>query len=329
MAPQPPGDPAAPDEGMTLGEVLAILLAVGWIAVSAWYFFVMTKESSGTDPLRFVMMLLAVFLPVAVIWVALTAARSARIMREESRRLQAAIDGLRKSVIDERQARVKAEQAVTQSPAVEKHLSRLASATKATEEVLATFTSTRPRSAARGRGAPPPPEAEPPLPLGTPAVDAPPLAHADFIRALNFPENEEDDEGFSALRRVMRDRTARQLIQSSQDVLTLLSQDGIYMDDLHPDRARPEIWRRFAAGERGRAVADLGGIRDRSCLALTMGRMREDTVFRDAAHHFLRQFDKSLSAFETEATDEELALLGETRTARAFMLLGRVTGAFD
>ena len=32
--------------------------------------------------------------------------------------------------------------------------------------------------------------------------------------------------------RTARDRNASQLVQASQDVLTLLSQDGIYMDDL-------------------------------------------------------------------------------------------------
>jgi len=101
------------------------------------------------------------------------------------------------------------------------------------------------------------------------------------------------------------------------------------MDDLQPDRARPEVWRRFARGERGKSIAALGGIRDRSSLALTAGRMREDTIFRDAAHHFLRRFDKTLVAFEAQATDPELSEFVDTRTARAFMILGRVTGTFD
>ena len=100
------------------------------------------------------------------------------------------------------------------------------------------------------------------------------------------------------------------------------------MDDLRPDMARPEIWRRFAQGERGRVVAQLGGIRDRSSLALTSGRMRQDPIFRDAAHHFLRRFDAMIVDFEKSATDQELSELSETRTARAFMLLGRVAGVF-
>jgi len=93
---------------------------------------------------------------------------------------------------------------------------------------------------------------------------APPVEGDDLIRALNFPETADDEEGFAALRRAMQDRNAAQLIQAAQDILTLLSQDGIYMDDLRPDRARPEIWRMFGQGSRGRAVAALGGIRDRS-----------------------------------------------------------------
>lgn len=100
------------------------------------------------------------------------------------------------------------------------------------------------------------------------------------------------------------------------------------MDDLVPDRARPEIWRRFAEGQRGRPIATLGGIRDRSSLALTAARMRNDPIFRDAVHHFLRKFDQVFSAFEKTATDQEIAALAETRTARAFMLLGRVAGVF-
>ena len=118
-------------------------------------------------------------------------------------------------------------------------------------------------------------------------------------------------------------------MQAAQDVLTLLSEDGVYMDDLAPDLARPEIWRRFAEGERGREVAALGGIRDREALARTSSRMREDPIFRDAAHHFLRLYDKAIARFDAVATDAEILNFADTRSSRAFMLLGRVAGAFD
>ena len=45
--------------------------------------------------------------------------------------------------------------------------------------------------------------------------------------------------------------------------------------------------------------------------------------------NFLRQFDSVFTEFETNASDEEVLGFAETRTARAFMLLGRVAGTFD
>ena len=57
--------------------------------------------------------------------------------------------------------------------------------------------------------------------------------------------------------------------------------------------------------------------------------MKEDPIFRDTAHHFLRRFDRMFQDFEATATDAEITALSETRTARAFMLLGRVAGSFD
>ena len=285
-----------------------------------------STTSDRFDSLRFILIMIAIFMPVAMIWVAAMASRSARVMREESTRLQAAIDGMRKTYLETRGA------GAGMQPTVEKKLNEIAQATRKTETTVATFASSRPTqqklqiTGVKVAVA----DDQPKLALGTSAEDiAVPLPNGDLIRALNFPDSDQDTRGFDALRRALKDRNARQLVQAAQDILTLLSQDGIYMDNLRPDRARPEIWRRFANGERGRAMAALGGVRDRSSLTLTSGRMREDTIFRDAAHHFLRRFDKTLIGFEPEATDEEIAALSETRTARAFMLLGRVTGAFD
>ncbi|PIE10173.1 MAG: hypothetical protein CSA72_09215 [Rhodobacterales bacterium] len=315
---------------VTSVDVIAVALSVVWLLMAAIFFLTLPRDPDAeTDPLRVVIVMLAVFMPVAMIWVAAAAAKAARIMRAESVRLHAAIDGMREVVLADRKERVSATQS---GPVVEKTLKEIAHTARQTENVLATFSTTRKAPSKPALPAPSGGEAtdQPALALGTRAEDMqPPLANGDLVRALNFPDSAEDEAGFAALRRALAHREPAKLIQASQDVLTLLSQDGIYMDDLNPDRARPEYWRRFAQGERGGAVAALGGVRDRSCLAMTAGRMREDTIFRDAAHHFLRMFDQLLEKFEPEASDEELAALAETRTARAFMLLGRVTGAFD
>ncbi|MEM9637566.1 MAG: hypothetical protein AAGA94_07965 [Pseudomonadota bacterium] len=320
-------------EGISSIEIAALVLSGIWLFGSIVFFLILPDASDvaeGFGGLRFVMIMLAVFMPVGMIWVAATAARSSRIMREESQRLQAAIDAIRHAYIAQNQSG-----AMGPEPAsVARKLDEIAEAARKTETVLATFTTRREQDRAAPAPAPTPAEPtredQPALELGTQAADmAPPLAVEDFIRALNFPETAEDEAGFSALRRALKDRSAAQLIQAAQDVLTLLSQDGIYMDDLLPDRARPEVWRQFGQGARGRPIAALGGVRDRSSLALTAGRMKQDPIFRDAAHHFLRRFDKTFAEFETTATDGEISALAETRTARAFMLLGRVAGTFD
>ena len=64
-------------------------------------------------------------------------------------------------------------------------------------------------------------------------------------------------------------------------------------------------------------------------LALTAARMKNDTIFRDAAHHFLRLFDRMMTRFAGIAEDADITEFADTRTARAFMLLGRVAGTFD
>ncbi len=328
--------------GISPGEIIAAALSLLWLVGCAVFFLALGGSTEASpdggptaDPLRLVMTLLAVFMPVAMIWVGTSAARSARIMREESARLQAAIDGMRHTYLQQQQSGGLG-QGVSN---VERKLDQIAQAQRQAESAIATFTSTRPSVTPALQSKPnatTPPStidescAQPGLELGTTAAElAPPLSLPDFIRAMHFPENADDREGFRALRRALEDHQVAGLVRAAQDVLTLLSQDGIYMDDLRPDMARPEFWRKFAAGERGRAIAPLGGVRDRSSLALSAGRMRKDPVFRDAAHHFLRKFDHIYTGFEQGATDQDIAAMAETRTARAFMLLGRVTGTFD
>lgn len=319
-------------ERITSVEVIALGMTVVWLlAVAILFLFLepLPPSETGGGVLNVLMVLLAIFMPVGMIWVAATAARSNKMIREESQRLQTAIDAVRQAYVAQNQS-----SSVVTQPSVARKLEEIAAAQRKAETVMAKFSSTR--QASPSQVASPKPVAsdheqdQVALPLGTPAEEIqPPLSTEDFIKAMNFPEDAEDKVGFAALRRALKDRKTAQLVQASQDVLTLLSQDGIYMDDLRPDMARIETWRRFAAGERGRPIAALGGIRDRSSLALTAARMKQDTIFRDSAHHFLRLFDRTISEFAHTASDADMADLADTRTSRAFMLLGRVAGTFD
>jgi hypothetical protein len=328
--------------GMSRSEWFAAALSIVWVLAVITY-LMSEPQAVGSDPavaqstgsLGLVLTPLVVFLPLALIWASVTTLRSVRALRAEAQRLQASVDAMRAAYLSNQNGA-----GTVLKASYERKIDEIAATARHTETALASFASRRDQALAaplaNRKTATLAPlisaaEAEQPaLALGTSAQDfRAPLSVQDFIRAVQFPESADDKDGFRALRLALEDRNVAKLIRAAQDVLTLLSQEGIYMDDLKPERARAEIWRKFAEGERGRTIASLGGVRDRSSLALTTSRMREDPVFRDAAHHFLRTFDKTFADFERNASDADLNDLSETRTARAFMLLGRVTGTFD
>lgn len=256
MADQPENpliDRAEDRAPLSRAEVMAAALSVVWLVAVALYLLTSPEGSSASS---LVMTLMMVFLPIALIWVAVTTLRSVRLLREEAARLQAAVEAMRNAYVTQGNS------APLAPSTVELKLEQIAQAQRHTESVLATFTSRRDsalvvpsadrKAALAVPPKPPVAEDQPALALGTPAEDLrAPLSVADFIRALQFPENPDDKDGFRALRLALEDRTVAKLIRAAQDVLTLLSQEGIYMDDLKPERARPEVWRRFAAGERG------------------------------------------------------------------------------
>lgn len=347
LRPRDPGFPASAGlGGARLPELVAGGLSLVWVIAVLVYAFSAPAEDGARTP-GLIMTLLIAALPLALIWAAAITLRAVRDLRAEAARLQATVDEMRAGYA---QGGAPAPLAAADRGA-ERPVARPAAEPRRAEPSVApasappasappaTFTSrrdaglTQPSADRRATLAAPRPDPEaeqPALALGTPAdAERPPLPVDAFIRALQFPETPEDKEGFRALRLALEDREVARLIRAAQDVLTLLSQEGIYMDDLQPELARPDLWRRFAAGERGRPIAAVGGIRDRASLALTASRMREDTIFRDAAHHFLRTFDKVFQAFEKTASDAEIIDLAETRTARSFMLIGRVAGVFD
>lgn len=309
-------------------EIVALLMALGWIIFSIYLFLTGGLNADG----NIIVQILVMFMPFAMICLCLITVRTSRILQEESNLLKVTMDSLRKAYTDQQNihGHVKPEGLI---------LRRLDELAEIQQKIQAALTIINKERAAERQitnvvsGQSNHSSIwmdQPSLELGTQEIDLQvPLSINDFIAALNFPETTEDLAGFTSLKRGLKDRETAALIQASQDVLTLLSQDGIYVDDLKLDMAQSEPWRRFAKGERGSKVAALGGIKDRSSLALTNGRMKQDSVFRDTCHHFLRTFDKVFSNFEARATNSEICAFAETRTARAFMLVGRVTGTFD
>ncbi|WP_092642982.1 hypothetical protein [Jannaschia faecimaris] len=313
--------------GLTLIEIGALVFTLIWLGVVVWFFLGLPEDQSRTtlgNSMGLVTTILGAFLPLALVWVAASAARTAQTMRDESARMRAAMETMRATYISNLQQN---------SDALKRDIdARLEQVSHAQAVLGAELAALQKPETSAELAAP----ARPPLVLPQqPALaletepEADPLPTEDFIRALNFPENERDQEGFDVLRRALKHHDTARLVTAAQDLLTLLAQDGIYMDDLSVHRADPVLWRAFADGTHGADVAALGGIRDRSSLALTSGRMKDDPVFRDAIHHFLRTFDQVFAGFAATATDGELTAFANTRTARAFMLCARVAGTFD
>ena len=306
-----------------IDPAIAVGLAVSavWIVLALVFWLVL----GGAGAITGLAVLVAVALPVVLIWLAATVAREARTLRADSARLNAVLDQLdQKRIAEAQKGAIPRPMTSPGRTAVDDKLDRLIAAQTALERRLAATDAARAAEPETSEG----PQASFDL---APEVETPePLLDADdFIRAVNFPETADDSEGFDALRRALGDPRSARLLQAAQDVLTLLSQDGLYMDDMTPDRARPDVWRRFAAGERGRAIAPLGGIHDKAAVARLAHRMRDDQIFRDTIHHFLRSFDRTFAAFAEDATDAQIVRFSDTRTARAFMLLSRVAGMFD
>ncbi|MBR3371556.1 MAG: hypothetical protein IKG52_13095 [Rhodobacteraceae bacterium] len=323
-APIPTNSPATPrhavmaPRGFLVGTIGAIwlLAALGFVLLAD--FGSMDRTTLGLIAAAFIM---AATLVSGALYLAAVAAD----LRRETVQLQHLSDEMQRVISEHKR------DTLPLSPVAQSRIDALSSAQEQTDSRLTLFFSHRARDRAATTGAAPAADdAQPALALGDMSQSAPDTpTPTDLIRALHFPEDENDTEGFNALRKALNDTRCAPLIRCAQDVLTRLAQDGIYMDDLRPDRARPEFWRAFATGTRGALIAPLGGIRDRSCLALTSGRMRNDVEFRQAAHLFLREFDKVFAEFEKQADDAQIAAMADTRTARAFMLLGRVSGVFS
>lgn len=194
----------------------------------------------------------------------------------------------------------------------------------------------RPAEPCRPKAAPPRPrpeaetDTEPRLPLPEePGANPPQPNWRDLVKAFDFPRDDQDFEGFRALQAVLRYPPLAQMLQSAEDVLTLLSQEGVYMEDLTVQIGDPVHWRRFMEGERGPEVAGVGGVQDGQAMELTQSLLKSDPIFRDTALFFQRRFGRVLQDFAREASDKEIVDVANTRSGRAFMLLTRISGSLD
>ncbi|WP_134724284.1 hypothetical protein [Paracoccus luteus] len=278
----------ARDRATTIG----LALTGAWLAL-VLIFWLAGPDGAPASGLARLMSAVGVILPVALIWMAVGLARAIADLRAEAQALRARVESMRAFSGD---APVPAP---PPSAGVARAAARPAAATRAETRQSA-------------------------LPLDVP--ESPAVTPEELVAALNFPDGPDDVIAIEALKSALTDPEAARVIRAAQDVITLLADNGLYMDDLDPRPAAPEVWRRFAAGTRGPAVAALAGIADDDLIAAADALLKGDEVFRDAAHHFLRQYDRMLTRVADDLNDAGMAALADTRSGRAFVLLAQATG---
>ena len=297
-----PGGSGRDSRALVIGAALTAL----WLVMLLVFWLTGSSAASGAP--RWISVV-AALMPLGLIWLAVGIARAIDALRAEAHDLRAQLD----------RERVMAEPPRSPAPAP---ASRAAAP--------APRPAPMPRPAAAPRRADPAAAAVDPrqTSLGLDAPEPLDLPGETVILALNFPDGPDDTAAIAALREALRDPDQARLIRSAQDVVTLLAERGIITDDLDTDPTDPAAWRRFGDGQRGRAVSGVGAIRDPAALEAATAAMRGDEVFRDAVHHFLRLFDRSVTELMPQLTDDEILWLAQTRSARAFMLLARAAGLF-
>ncbi|SOH94075.1 hypothetical protein SAMN06273572_103102 [Monaibacterium marinum] len=319
------------------GWIIAGVAAFAWCAlVAAWWASTTAEQGAGLFALLAAIVPTGLIAVLAVVFKRLAATRSQ--LDDIAQRINAQPTGttaaLTRPEIDVMFQKLSARQQVSDRALLALLEGRAADRTVLAEvaENTARAATVRPRAVPRVTPIAKREAGQPSLPLNEPdtAVESDPPPWADLVRALNFPLDQDDAAGFRAMHRAMRDRQVAQVLRAAEDVLNLMSQDGIYMDDLKPVASDPSLWRQFAEGTRGAEMSGLAAINDQTALSLTRGRMRSDDVMRDAVLHFIRHFDILLKSICARVDDDdEVARLADTRTGRAFMLLATVAGALD
>ena len=110
------------------GEVLAFILSLIWLILLAAAFRMLGLQGRQlADTLGIVVVALAVFLPIALIWLAVLVLRAARDMRDESVRLHATVEGMRRGWIRDQQAA-----GMALKPTVEEMLDEIAAVQRST-----------------------------------------------------------------------------------------------------------------------------------------------------------------------------------------------------
>ncbi len=150
-----------------------------------------------------------------------------------------------------------------------------------------------------------------------------------FVKAANFPDSEDDRETLEALYAVLTDREAAALLQTAEDVLSTLADLNLFMEDMQVHHAPIELWRSYIIDGDSRDILDIGGVRDPHAIEDVEFALNERQEFARISKAFFDQYETIVARLFQETDDPTLAVeLADTRTGRAYMLIGRAEGRF-
>ena len=155
-----------------------------------------------------------------------------------------------------------------------------------------------------------------------------PLTWELILKALHFPKDEHDLMGFSALKIARKNNTFSELLQVSEDFLNLIAQDGIYLDDLKIEPPPIEAWLSFISTNQNRNKRRLNCVGIDRQIKRLKSRIKTDTIFRDTSLMLMRRFDVLLRDHLKLANDDQIFKIAETRTGKAFLIVGKLSDSF-
>lgn len=306
--------------GAALGDravIIGAAASLAWLLLTALFWLLGPDAPAQGSGLMRLASVVSVIMPLALIWLAVGLARTIDNLRQEANDLRVQMVHMQGS-----------DASADDSTLPEAHFRQGPAPVSAPLARQSTKTAGNPPAKPKAHA--PLPKARDPRPSAARA-DAPasvPVELEDLVLAANFPNGPDDHETIDALRAALRDHDAARVLRAGQDMITLLAGASIYMDHLQPEVPDLSLWRRFAAGERGAHMSQIGTIADDEVVQTVVDLLKSDVIFQDAAHHFLRYFDLAVTRWAPSMSDAQLDQFADSRSARAFLLLGQAKGIF-
>ena len=302
--------------GNAIVILLAIILSALWAGFAIIVLYPIRTEISlnvDADALRDAVALIG---PILLIWLAAAHFRSSRNARDHIWALYSELNSLRESLYPEAQ---REEDGFQEEPLDTHAEPELPAETEPSAEAYGsdpTLTSDTEYEEQPEDASPSHPEtdsaARMSLPLDT------------LIRALSFADHEDDAEGFEAIDRAMDNEATAKLLDASQDVLHRLSALDIFVDNLPLDIAQHEVWRLHAANASKSEIATLGAITETDVLERVANLLEQDEQFRESAQNLVDQVNDQMMDIIGDADADQVAAFANSRTIRAFILLGNI-----